>query len=120
MDTDAAADLRYLDASSVRCPAGMLSEFRVCTEDAQQLGSVNGVLISPSLRQLRYYVIEQPGLFVQRRYLVSADTGAVLEPDRKTLKIDAPKDELDLQSFKLGSVPPFSDDDLVQTMFARG
>jgi hypothetical protein len=118
-DTDAGTDLRYLDAHSVRCPAGNLSDFNVCTEDAQPLGSVNGVLISPSLRQLRYFVIEKPGLFVHRRFLVPADTGAVLQQDRKTLQIEASREELELQSFKPGSVPAFSDDDLVQAMFAR-
>lgn len=114
---DDAEDLRYLDAHSVQCPTGSLSDFRVCTEDAQPLGSVNGVLISPSLRQLRYFVIKKSGLFQQRRYLVSADAGAIVDTDRKTLQIDARKDELDLQSFTPRSVPDFSDADLLRTLF---
>lgn len=116
---EAADDLRYLDAHSVRCSAGHLSDFRVCTEDAEQIGSVNGVLISPSLRQLRYFVIETPGLFTHRRYLLPAETGAVVQRDSKTLQIGSSKDELELESFKLGSVPHCSDDDLLQAMFAR-
>ena len=112
------ADLRYLEAQSVRCPAGNLSEFRVCTEDAQPLGNVEGVLISPSERRLAYFVIDSPGFFVHRRYLLPADSGAVVQDEPKTLRISARKDELDLQTFNPRSVSEFSDDDFVETMFA--
>lgn len=115
---DTANDLRYLEAESVRCPAGSLSEFRVCTEDAQSLGNVTGVLISPSRRQVRYLVLESRGLFAPRRYLLPAETGAVVHPERKVLQIGARKDELDLQSFKRSSVQEFSNDDAVTAMFA--
>ena len=111
--------LRYLDAESVRCFTSNLSGFQVCTEDAQSLGSVNGVLISPSSRQLRFFVIETPGLFANRRFLLPADSGAVLDAENKTLQIGVRKDQLDLQSFKLKSVPEFSDSDLLDTMFAH-
>lgn len=116
--TDESADLRYLDAHSVRCAAGNLSDFHVCTEDAQPLGSVDGVLISPSQRQLRYFVIDKPGLLSHRRYLLSIEEGAVLQPDRKTLQIPARMDQLELTSFSRRSVPEFSDDDLIATVFA--
>jgi hypothetical protein len=115
--SDTTHGLRYLDAESVRCFTTNLSGFKVCTGDAQALGSVNGVLISPSSRQLRYFVIETAGLFA-RRYLLPADAGAVFDEVRKTLQIGAKKDELDLQSFKLRSVPQFSDSDLLDTMFS--
>lgn len=120
MKTAETGDLRYLDAHSVRCPAGHLSDFSVCTEDAEPLGNVNGVLISPSLRKLRYFVIERPGTFIRRRFLLPAEAGAVLQPDGKTLQIAGSKHELqELESFKPGSVPSFSDDDLLQAMFAQ-
>jgi PRC-barrel domain len=92
--------------------------FRACTEDAQPLGSINGVLISPSSRQLRYFVIETPGLFAHRRFLLPAEAGVVVDEDSKTLQIGARKDELALQTFKLKSVPQFSDTDLLETMFS--
>ena len=111
------ADLRYLDAHSVRCPAGSLSEFNVCTQDAQPLGNVNGVLISPTSRQLRYFVIEKPGWFAHRRFLLPAEAGAVVQEAGKTLMIGARKDELDLRSFTPSSVPDFSDDDFLAAIF---
>jgi hypothetical protein len=115
---DETADLRYLEAQSVRCPAGNLSEFRVCTEDAHPLGNVEGVLISPSERRLAYFVIDSPGVFVHRRYLLSADAGAVVQDEPKTLRIPVRKDDLHLQTFNPRSVSEFSDDDAVKTMFA--
>jgi hypothetical protein len=113
-----ASDLRYLDAHSVRCAAGTLSDFRVCTEDdAEPLGQVGGVLISPSSRQLRYFVIERPGLFSRRRLLLPAEAGAIVEGEEKRLTISARRDELDLATYQPRSVPEFSDDDLITTLF---
>ena len=113
-------NLRYLGARSVRFSETNLSGFRICTEDAQSLGSVGGVLISPSSRQLRYFVIETPGLFALRRYLLPADqVGATVEEGDKTLRIDARKDELQLQSFNPRSVQEFSDNDLLEAMFSH-
>ena len=113
-------NLRYLGAQSVRFSQGNLSGFRVCTEDAQPLGNVTGVLISPALRQLRYFVIQTPGVFSFREYLLPADVaGARLEEDQKTLRIDARKDELQLESFNARSVQEFSDSDLLEAIFTR-
>jgi hypothetical protein len=114
----AANDLRYVDAGSVKCSAGNLSGFRVCTEDEQPLGSVDGVLISPSSRQLRYFVVDMPGRFLHRRYLVPAETGATYLGESKTLQIGARRDEVELESYTPRSVPEFSDSDLLQAMFS--
>ena len=116
---ETAADLRYLEADNVNCPSGNLAEFRVVTADAEPLGNVSGVLISPTTRRCEYFVIESPGVFSQRRFLLPVDAGAVLEDDGKSLRIPARKDELDLQTFSLHSVPGFSDDDMLTAMFAR-
>jgi PRC-barrel domain len=112
-------DLRYLEADSVRCPAGNLSDFRVCTTDAESLGNIRGVLISPSTRRCEYLVIESRGLFNHRRFLLPVDAGAVVAEEPRTLKVSARKDELDLESFKPNSVRLFSDDDLVSTLITQ-
>jgi len=113
------ADLRYLEAGSVRCPGGELAGFRVCTEDAQPLGTVTGVLISPSARRLEYLVLESPGVFRPRQYLLPLEAGAVVEDGTKVLHIPARRDELALETFRARSVPRFSDEDLLQTVFGR-
>ena len=113
------ADLRYLEADSVNCPTGSLADFSVVTADAEALGHVSGVLISPATRRCEYFVIESPGLFSRRRFLLPVDAGAVLEDDPKSLRLPVRKDELDLQAFTMNSVPEFSDDDLLTAMFTR-
>ena len=111
-------DLRYVDAESVKCSVGNLSGFRVCTEDAQPLGSMYGVLISPSARQLKYFVVAMTGRFLQRWYLVPAESGAQVIENSRTLQIGARRDEVELEFFKPRSVPQFSDTDLLQVMFS--
>lgn len=112
------ADLRYLDAANVRCPAGYLSDFRVCTEDSESLGNINGVLISPVTRRCEYIVIESKGLLSHKRFLLPVEEGAILQ-EPATLKINARKDELNLETFTPSSVPEFSDDDLITTIFSQ-
>jgi hypothetical protein len=112
-------DLRYLKADSVNCPSGTLADFRVVTADAEALGNVSGVLISPTTRRCEYSVIASPGLLKQRRFLLPVDAGAVLADDPKSLRLTARKDELDLQNFTPHSVPHFSDEDLLTAMFNR-
>ena len=63
-------------------------------------------------------VIDRPGVFEHRRYLLSADEGAVLQSEGKTLQIPARMEELELTSFSRRTVADFSDDDLVTAMFA--
>lgn len=113
------ADLRYLKADSVNCPSGTLADFRVVTADAEALGNVSGVLISPATRRCEYFVIVSPGLLKQRRFLLPVEAGAVLADDPKSLRLTARKDELDLQNFTPHSVPQFSDEDLLTAMFNR-
>jgi PRC-barrel domain protein len=112
------ADLRYLEANSVRCSLGNLADFRVCTSDSKSLGNIEGVLISPSTRRCEYFVLESRSLFEQQRFLLPVGTGAIVE-EPKTLKIAARKDELDLETFTPSSVPQFSDEDLIATIFAQ-
>jgi hypothetical protein len=113
-----AADLRYVPAQNVRFAAGELAGFRVCTEDAHPVGTVEGVLISPSARRLLYLVVESPGLFLHRRYLLPLEAGAVLQ-EPKVLRIPGRKDELELETFTPRSVPAFSDDDLLSAVFSQ-
>lgn len=110
--------LRYLDATSVRCPAGYLSDFRVCTQDAESLGNIGGVLISPVTRRCEYFVIESRGFLNHKQFLVPVDAGAIVQ-EPATLKINARKDELELEMFTPSSVQKFSDDDLITTIFSQ-
>ena len=111
------ADLRYLDANNVRCPAGYLSDFKVCTEDSESLGSIDGVLISPITRRCEYFVVGSR--IVQPQTVPVAGRSRRESAGAGDAKISARKDELDLETFTPRSVPEFSDEDLITTIFSQ-
>jgi protein SCO1/2 len=113
--------LRYLDANAVECPcpAGRLQGLNVVSRDDESIGVINGVLIEPETRMLRYYVVEPARLFNRRRYLVSADTPAVILSEDHALRVDVPLESIERQRFDSRSVQKFSDDDLLTAMFSR-
>ena len=117
---DANDQLCYLDASRVNGPTGQLDSVDLLAHDDEPLGSLNGVLIDPTERRLRYFVVEKPGWFRRRRYLVPADEPATVERSRNALRLKVGKDELSsFEEFDTASVREFSDDDLITAMFAE-
>jgi hypothetical protein len=115
-----AGQLCYLDASRVESPAGGLEGVTVETQEAETLGKLDGVLIDPSERRLRYLVVEVPGRFRRRRFLISADHPVWVEQQRNTLMVDAEGEDLsNSDEFDLKTVRQFSADDAVTAMFAR-
>jgi hypothetical protein len=113
------AGLRYLDAGSVRCPAGALSEFRVCTEDSQVLGRVEGVLLSPSEGRIAYLVLLLPGFLVNRRYLLPIEAGAIVEDEARRLRVPARRADLDLRTFEPHSVPDLTGGELRRPLYGE-
>lgn len=110
-------ELRYLEAHNVRYPQGTLADLDLCTTDDEKLGVIGGVLIDPTHRRVRYYVVESPGWFRVRRYLLPADAPAVVELDERVLRVEAPAADLAPSEFDPASTPRFSDDDLLNAMF---
>ena len=108
--------LRYLDASCVTHPAGSLKGIEVCKRNDASIGEIVGVLVEPARRSVRYFVVERHSLLKRRRYLLPADCLATLHAGGGTIYIDV--DNPVTERFDESSVPPFSDDDLVETMFA--
>jgi hypothetical protein len=119
VNTDNGEGLRYLDADSVECPVGTLNGLNLVSQDDEALGRIDGVLIDPTKRQIRYYVIDASRLFTRRRYLVPADSPAVVVPEHKVLRMEIRSDSINRQRFDERSVPRFSDDDLLTAMFAK-
>jgi hypothetical protein len=109
--------LRYLDAAHVEHPTGTLAGFDVCSECDERLGSLGGVLVEPAQRRIRYFVVERAAILRKGRYLLSADHLATLDPETGTIHIDAGGERI--ERFDPATVPAFSDDDLIETIFAR-
>jgi hypothetical protein len=109
--------LRFLDASRVASPAGTLADLELCSRDNRPVGRLEGVLIDPSARRVRYFVVKSPGR--QRRYLLTADTPLHVELAPRRGRVESAHADLKLEPFDPDSVLPFSADDAVTAMFAE-
>jgi len=112
------AELRYLDAAAVEFAGGKLDGLSLLSQDDEALGVIDGVLIDPVKRRLRYYVVQAARMFNRRRYLVSADSPAVMLPEDRALRVEAHSESIPRERFDSRSVPRFSDDDLLAAMFS--
>lgn len=105
-------DLRYLDAGHVEHPSGTLEGLSVCTEHNQQLGCLDGVLIEPSTRRVRFFVVDtaEPS---HERCTLPADAEVVLDLRKRTLRVGGAVDMQPLPD----PVQPFSDEDVMTALF---
>jgi hypothetical protein len=110
--------LRYLDANHVDTPAGRLDGAILVTPANARIGTLDGVLLDPEHRQVRYYVVERKrGLFGSRHYLLPL-TATRLDRDRHMLEVDVEADEIpQLAEVDPDDLPRFSDDDLLTALF---
>jgi PRC-barrel domain protein len=113
-----ADQLRYLEAHHVQYPQGTLADLNLRTEDDEQIGSIDGVLIDPAHRRVRYFVISGSGWFPSRRFLLDAESPAVVEPEERLLRVQARADDIERRRFDARGVAHFSDADVVTAMFA--
>ena len=111
------SDLCYLRASQNEHPSGTMAGLTMCDDADVKLGALDGVLVEPASRRLRYFVVERRTTLLPHRYLLPADTTAVLDTEDRKLRVHASAD--DLKRFDAGSVRRFSDDDLIAAMFAQ-
>jgi len=109
--------LRYLDADQVEHPSGTLAGVTVCSSDDQKLGAISGVLVEPASRRVRFFVVDRKGALLSRRYVLAADTPAVLEAEDQKLRILSHID--DLERFDSRQVERFSAEDAITAMFAH-
>ena len=111
-------DLRYIGAGNLTTPFGPLDGARMIGAADYTLGRLDGVLVDPRERQVRYFVVER-GWLPRRHYLLSAEAARV-EREEKALRVDVDQDELNhLPQIHPNALPAFSDDDLIGAMFFR-
>lgn len=109
--------LRYLDADHVQHPSGTLAGVTVCSSDDEALGAISGVLVEPASRRVRFFVVDRKVALFPRRYVLAADTPAVLEADDQKLRILSNVD--DLERFDARQVERFSEEDAITAMFSH-
>jgi hypothetical protein len=110
--------LRYLAADHVQHPAGGTFEgLTLCSDADEKIGAISGVLVEPASRRIRYFVVDRRTMLLGRRYLLAADTPAVLGASDRKLRVLGETD--DLERFDARLVQPFSDEDAITAIFAR-
>ena len=115
---DESTPLRFIEARRLETPAGSLTDAVLVSPSDKTLGTLDGVIVNPVQRRVYYYVVKcRSGLRTRRRLLEAIP--AALEPDGGVVRIDAePEDLTDPSDIAPHSFPPFSDADLIDTMFS--
>ena len=85
----------------------------VCTEKNEKLGAIDGFLIERDTRRLCYFVVEADAS--NERCLLPADTPAVLDVERRKLRVEADPEDLEHLTAAAGERP--SDDDLIEAIY---
>ncbi len=112
--------LCYLDASRVYGPTGELGQLDVRSRRNERLGTLDGVLIDPEDRRLRFYVLEVPGWLVNHRCLLPADAAATVDRQENALRLELERDDLkQCEEFDGASVREFTPEDAIAPTFAR-
>lgn len=114
------SNLCYIDASRVQSPAGELGALGVLDRNDCRIGTVEGVLVDPVQRRLRFLVVESDSHRGSRHLLVPSDTPTVVDENAKSVRVELDSDELaEFDDFDPRRVRQFSDDDVIAAMFRQ-
>ena len=112
--------LRYVEATRVTGPGGDLAAVELRGHGDEPIGSLDGLLIDPVERRLRFFVVQSPGLLRSRRYLLPSDCAARVDADGRALYVAVERADLRrCEEFRRSSVPAYSDDDTVEALFGQ-
>lgn len=118
VSVDVSTPLRFVEAKRLETSSGSLTDAVLVSPSNKTLGKLDGVIVNPTQRRVCYYVVKSGWGFRTHRHLLQA-TGAALEANRGVVRVDAePEDLADLSEIAPQSFPPFSDEDLIDTIFS--
>jgi hypothetical protein len=107
--------LRYIPAGQVRWGGTPLPRLTV-RNGAEPLGKLEGFIISPSSRKVRYAVVQPYGFFEKPRLVPLADA-RIDQENGGSLRIDD-EEITRCETFEADRYPRMSDDDLLTAVFA--
>ena len=111
--------LRYLDAARVDTPVGRLAAMSLISPSDKNVGALDGVIIDPVERQVRYYVVKSNRWWTTGRYLLPVTPGQI-DSERLGLHVELEPDDLRrLPKLQADRFPPFSDEDLITSIFSH-
>lgn len=111
----AGVDLRFLGAAQVEGPGGTFAGFEICSRDNETVGTLDGVLIDPPARRVRYFVLKLADRPIH--CLLPSDMPVRIEADRHVGWIESTLADLDLEPYDKDTALPFSDEDALMAMF---
>jgi hypothetical protein len=97
--------LRYIDASHVESGVTGLAGFEVLTATGRKLGNLDGLIVDPPERSIRYAVVRRSRRLPER--LLVPLTVAQLDIEGKALQVDVENDA-DCTEVEAGAFPEFS------------
>ena len=110
--------LRYIAAKHVDTPSGRLDGTVLVSPREETVGLLDGMIIDPIERSVRYFVVRTRNLLKTHRHLVPA-MPARLDSEHKRLHVDIEADELpQLPQVRSNTFERYSDDDLIAALFA--
>jgi hypothetical protein len=105
-------ELRHLDASEIETSVGPLDDVVVVSKSDVPLGRLEGVIVDPRERHVRYYVVESRDWFKTHRYLVP-DAPHHIDWNRRAMQVELDETALaQLPELRDDQYPPCSADDL--------
>jgi len=111
--------LRYLSATDVEGPISTFDGLEILDREEQTIGRLDGIIIDPRERRVRYLVVDERKFVRRHRVLLPLEMTRI-DAERAALHVDVDKADVDdLQEFDTRTFPPFSDDDLITALFAR-
>jgi hypothetical protein len=114
----AESGLRYIAAEHVDTPTGRLDGTVLVSPSDEPVGTLDGMIIDPIERHVRYFVVRSRHWLKTHRHLVPA-TPARLDSEHKTLHVDIEADDLpQLREVGSDTFERYSDDDLIAALFS--
>ena len=114
------SSLCYVEATRLQSSAGTLAGLDVQGADEEKIGRLDGVLIDPVERRLRFFVVKRPVQWGSRRYLLPTDFEAHILPDERALRLEInPSELVNCQEFHESSVSEYSDADFLASLFRQ-
>jgi hypothetical protein len=110
--------LRYLNATQIEGPVSSFDHLDVRNREDRTIGRLDGILIDPSERRVRFFVVDDEDSRRHHRYLIPL-APTRLDARRGALCVDVPTSDVEqFEDFEDDSFPHFSDDDLLTALFA--
>ena len=109
------SDLRYLEPERAAIGGERCEGMTVRVSTGRPLGRLQGFVVDPAARRLRYFVVKTPGMLGTTKLLPIA--AARVDVDERAIEVDE-YEFRGSQPFSRAMYPAFSDDDLLTAVFA--